>query len=238
LNYDPDNIYWNRVKDIYRAGMERWAGKIIMGMPDLGGVMDVVHTFRPGERLLFDLLDKPEEVQRLVAEVSALWHRYFNEISELLNSGDSGYTDWSGLYSKKPGYILQCDFCYMISPDMFRRFILEELRKTCRRLPQSAYHLDGEGALRHLPDLLSIEELPCIQFTPGDGKKPFAEWLEVYCAIAQAGKLIYFMYSSPEVYETILKNLNGYPHVYIPPMYMGPQDKDHALKYMQKFGVI
>ena len=48
LEYDPDNIWLQRIKDIYRAGVERWRGQVLMGMPDLGGVMDVRSTFRCG----------------------------------------------------------------------------------------------------------------------------------------------------------------------------------------------
>ena len=41
VKYDPENIWVKRIKDIYRAGLDRWNGSVIMGMPDLGGVLDV-----------------------------------------------------------------------------------------------------------------------------------------------------------------------------------------------------
>ena len=41
VKYDPDNIYARRIKEIYRAGLEKWNGLVIMGMPDLGGILEI-----------------------------------------------------------------------------------------------------------------------------------------------------------------------------------------------------
>ena len=92
------------------------------------------------------------------------------------------------MFSGKPFYMLQCDFCYMISPEMFAEFVLPELAESCRRLDRSFYHLDGKGELPHLPQLLSIPELGGIQWVPGAGETPYYEWIDVYRAVADAGK--------------------------------------------------
>ncbi|MBO7090510.1 MAG: hypothetical protein J6W23_01905, partial [Victivallales bacterium] len=54
--YDPENKWVKRIKDIYQAGMDRWDGVVAIGMPDLGGVMDVAATLRGTENLLMDLI--------------------------------------------------------------------------------------------------------------------------------------------------------------------------------------
>lgn len=72
LEYNPDNIWLNRIKEIYRAGMDRWQGNVIMGLPDLGGAFDILSTFRPGEMLMYDLYDEPDEVKRVINEISDL----------------------------------------------------------------------------------------------------------------------------------------------------------------------
>jgi 5-methyltetrahydrofolate--homocysteine methyltransferase len=84
--------------------------------------------------------------------------------------------------------MLQCDFSYMISPRMFKRFVLPELQATCRRLPRSFYHLDGVGQIPHLDALLSIPELGGVQWVPGDGKPDCGHWPELYQKIHAAGK--------------------------------------------------
>ena len=86
--------------------------------------------------------------------------------------------------------MLQCDFCYMISTKMFDEFVKPELAKTCQKLDNPFYHLDGPGQLPHLDSLLSIKELKGVQWVPGDGNPGLTQWPEVYRKIRKAGKLI------------------------------------------------
>ena len=159
-------------------------------MTDLGGNLDVLSTFRPGEKLLLDLYDNPHEVNRLTWEAHEAWWGYFEEINSVLQPVNPGYTAWAPIFSEEPYYILQCDFCYMIGPDMFDEFVKPELAATCRRLGHAFYHLDGPGQLPHLDSLLEIEELAGVQWVPGAGNKDLALWPEIHRKIRDAGKLI------------------------------------------------
>jgi hypothetical protein len=190
FEYNPDNPWLQRVKEIYRAGMERWQGRVLMGMTDLGGSLDILSTFRPSEQLLLDLYDEPEQVERLLWEAHEMWHCFYNELNDVLQPVNPGYSDWGAIYSATPTYMLQCDFSYMIGPKMFRRFVRPELEATCKRLAHSFYHLDGVGQIPHLPILLEIEALNGVQWIHGDGKPDSAHWPEIFGAIKQGGKLI------------------------------------------------
>lgn len=188
LEYDPDNKWLNRIKDFCAAAMRRWQGQVLVTMTDIGGNLDVLSSFRPGEQLLMDLYDEPDEVKRLIWEEHELWHRFYNEINDMLQPVNPGYSDWLGVYSATPSYVLQCDFCYMIGPEMFKEFALPEIEATTRRLDHTIYHLDGKGQLPHLDMLLALPELNGIQWQPGDGAPQQAEWPEVRRRIAAAGK--------------------------------------------------
>ncbi|MFY9176295.1 MAG: hypothetical protein WAO80_02825 [Caldicoprobacterales bacterium] len=188
FEYDSDNVWLNRIKEIYYEGMKRWQGQVLMGMTDLGGVLDILSTFRPGENLLLDLYDYPDQVKRLTWELHQLWFRFYNELNDILQPVNPGYSDWSQIYSDKPSYILQCDFSYMIGPEMFDEFCKPELEASCKRLDRSFYHLDGAGQLAHLDSILDIDELDGIQWIPGDGKPPQSQWPEVYEKISKAGR--------------------------------------------------
>jgi len=187
---EPANRWLKRIEDICRAGIDRWEGRVQIGMTDLGGNLDILSTFRPAEKLLLDLYDHPDAVKRRTWEAHELWFRYFNEIDAILRPANPGYTAWAGLFSETPHYMLQCDFCYMISPAMFDEFVKPELAAACRRLDNAFYHLDGPGQLPHLDSLLEIPELKGIQWIPGAGNPSFAHWPEVYRKIRAAGKLI------------------------------------------------
>jgi 5-methyltetrahydrofolate--homocysteine methyltransferase len=190
LAYDPDNRHLARVRDVMRAAARRWQGSVQVGMTDLGGTLDILSSFLPGEQLLLDLVDKPDAVLRQIWKIHDLWFAYFDELDRLHRHVNPGYTAWTPIFSEQPYYMFQCDFAYMISPEMFRTFVRPEFQACCRRVPHGFYHLDGIGQLPHLDDLLSIPELKGIQWVPGDGQPDITHWPEVYRRIRKAGKLV------------------------------------------------
>ncbi|NLS78727.1 MAG: hypothetical protein GXY76_15850 [Chloroflexi bacterium] len=208
LEHDQSEVWLNRVRGITQAAAGRWQGQVQVGMTDLGGNLDVVSTFRPSHRLLLDLYDAPDEVKRVTWEAHRMWWRYFSEINAILRPSNPGYTCWTPLYSEAPYYMLQCDFCYMISPAMFDEFVKPELVASCKRLGNAFYHLDGVGQLPHLDSLLSIPELKGIQWIYGDGKPDYRHWTHIYRKVREAGKLIQLS-GGPEVLEHVAKELGS-----------------------------
>jgi hypothetical protein len=59
---------------------------------------------------------------------------------------------------------------------------------------RSIYHLDGPDACRHLPRLLELDRLDCIQWIQGEGNPYPSKWLDTLQRIADAGKLMQFCY--------------------------------------------
>ena len=188
LRYDPDNIWLRRIKEICAAAMRRWQGQVLVGMTDLGGTLDILSTFRPSGQLPMDMVDSPEEVKRLVGEIHELWHRFYAEIDAVLQPVNPGYSAWCQIFSDRLFYIYQCDFSYMISPDMFREFVRDELEASSRRLARCFYHLDGRGQLPHLDMILVMEQINGVQWIPGAGAPGFDHWIDVYRRIFAAGK--------------------------------------------------
>jgi 5-methyltetrahydrofolate--homocysteine methyltransferase len=190
FRYDPESKWMRRVKDICRTAAGRWRGSVQISMTDLGGNLDVLSTFRPGERLLLDLYDSPAEVKRLTWEAHEAWWAAFRDLDSVMRGANPGYTAWCSIFSEQSYYMLQCDFCYMIGPAMFDEFVKPELSATCAKMADPFYHLDGPGQLPHLDSLLAIPQLKGVQWVPGAGQKEQWEWPEVYRKIRAAGKLI------------------------------------------------
>lgn len=230
VKYDPNNVWSRRIKDIYRAGLERWNGSVIMGFPDLGGVMDVVASMVGTENLLYAMVDEPEEVERLVKETQVAWYEAYNDFAEVLKP-QGAYTDWNGLLSRDPAYILQCDFCYMISPKMFSRFVLPTLQEDARRLTNTIYHLDGIGELPHLDQILAIPELNAVQWVYGTGQPGPYAWLDVFQKILNAGKQIMVIENGMDNgYEQLRPQLGKSPYVCL---WATPETRDRAMKIVE-----
>lgn len=189
LAYDPDNVWWQRVQAMTRAAAERWDGRVVVGYSDIGGNLDILASLRGTQNLLYDLIDDPDTVERQVQQITRLWLRYFGELEKLMPLEQHGRCCWAPLLSPGPGYMLQSDFCYMISPEMFDRFVLPDLTTCCETFDYCFYHMDGKGQLVHLDRLLSIERLRGVQWQPGDGQPRAEGWLDVLRRIREGGKL-------------------------------------------------
>ena len=110
FEFQENNPWFQRICAIYEAGIHRWNGNVLMGMPDLGGVMDILASLRGSENLLYDLYDEPEEIRRVSGEIQEIWLQYYKAFSEILQPVSPGYTDWTGLFCTETSYVVQCDF--------------------------------------------------------------------------------------------------------------------------------
>ena len=209
----------------------------MVGMTDLGGNLDVLSAFRPGEKLLLELVDAPDEVKRLTWEAHEIWHRVYARINDAIRAADTGYTDWAGIYSDVPCYMLQCDFGYMISPQMFDEFARPELEATCSRLPRSFYHLDGPGQLPHLDSLPRIDDLDGVQWVPGAGNPTCDRWPEVYRRIHAVGKKVQLIDGGFDTLDAVIRQLDsagGIQHIGI----RGTVDEEAAIRHrLQQYGI-
>ena len=208
LAYDPDNAWWRRVKAVTAAFVERYGDRLQVGHTDLGGNLDILASMRTTQQLLFDVMENPEEVERLVSQVTAAWLRYYDEIDAIVRPPCRGSSSWAPIWSTGKTYMLQCDFSYMISPAMFERFVVPDLAACCDHLDHGFYHLDGKGEIPHLDLLLGIERLRGIQWIPGDGQPAPDQWLPLLKRIRDGGKLCQ-VFVTPEGAQRIVSNLGG-----------------------------
>jgi len=197
LVYDAQNPWWLRIQELTRLAIRRWGDAVAIAHTDLGGNLDILASLRDTQQLLFDLYDSPEEVIRLGDRITALWWRYYDELAGIIAEAGRGTTPWAAIWSPERCYMLQSDFSYMISPQMFERFVLPDLSACCDALDHAFYHLDGQGQIPHLDMLLSLGRLRGIQWIPGDGAPPPEQWIPLLKRIRDAGKLCQ-LYVSPE----------------------------------------
>jgi len=205
---NPENDpWWQQVIAITKAAVERWGVQLSVGFTDLGGSLDILSHLRGTQKLLLDMIDAPVEVDRLVYETNHLWLKCYKELYQYIKYG-RGITSWGPCWSSGRGYMLQSDFSYLISPQMFERFVLPDLTACCDALDYAFYHLDGKGQFPHLELLLSIERLRGIQWVPGDGQPQAEHWLALLNRIKKGGKLCQ-VYVNAQGALTILRELGG-----------------------------
>jgi hypothetical protein len=238
LAYEPQNPWWQRVKDITRAFSERYAGMLQVTHTDMGGNLDILASFLTTGQLLLDVLEQPDEVLRLVHQITGLWMRYYEELDAIIRpTACRGTSSWTPIWSPGKTYMLQCDFAYMISPKMFARYVVPDLTACCANLDHGFYHLDGKGQIPHLKHLLSIERLRGIQWIPGDGQPSPDQWLDLLQQIRSGGKLCQ-VFVSPEGARRIVKNLGGKGFLLVvdggSPAFQNPAEVENFLKTLKE----
>ena len=198
FEYDDTNPCFRRVLHMYELAMEKWHGQVVVGMVDMGGILDVLSSFRGAENLLLDLYDAPDEVLRCVKELQEIWFRYFDTFNAVMAPEAQGYSQWYNMYDEKPGYILQSDFSYMIGPDMFDIFTAPELASSAARLYNAVYHMDGIGQIPHLDSLLAIDGIKGIQWVHGSGTPAKENWDPLVERILASGKKLLSCCQNPD----------------------------------------
>lgn len=208
LNYNPDNIWWQRIQALTRAAVARWGHQVCVGFTDLGGNLDILASMRTTQTLLFDLYDFPEDLARLSNDINRLWLRYYNELYDIIRQTGRGTTPWAPIWAPGRCYMLQSDFSYMLSPQMFEQFVLPDISACCDALDFAFYHMDGKGQIPHLDMLLSLKKLHGIQWIPGDGQPPPEGWLPLLKRIRDGGKLCQ-LFVTCQGARTIVRELGG-----------------------------
>jgi hypothetical protein len=187
----PENRWWKLYLEILRRSVELGRNKWVTGFPDLHTGIDALSALRGPEALLIDLVDDPEAVLSAMHQMTNLWKLVVDTVSTLIEAGGQGSSQWTmGWSSKRFLCIGQMDFTCMISSEMFRTFCWNDLVECCIHVDHALYHLDGAGAIRHLPQICAIEHLDCIQWLPGAGAPPLSKWLDLLHQIQETGKSV------------------------------------------------
>jgi 5-methyltetrahydrofolate--homocysteine methyltransferase len=209
FEYDPDNFYWKFSQDAFRQVAEKGKGKMLLQFPDLIEGLDTLAAMRGTQILLQDLIERPEWVHESLKKITQLYFHYYDMLYDIIRDdvGGSVYWVWA------PGRLtkLQCDFSAMISPGMFKEFMVPVLTEMTERVSYSMYHWDGPDAVCHLDALLSIPHLDMIQWVPGDGASPShnKEWWPLYHRILDSGKKLFIYINNSDHLLTFKKEFGS-----------------------------
>jgi hypothetical protein len=201
LRFDPDDLWFRRQRALLEYGMAISEGRFLVGMPDLIENMDTVASLRGAETLMFDLIEQPDVVKRLISEINQVYFDVFSALHQVIRD-EWGGNAFSAFRIWGPGKTakVQCDASAMFSPKMFAEFVVPALAEQCEWLDYSMYHLDGTQAVVHLEQLLAIENLDAIEWTPQAGIETGGNprWYPLYRRILEAGKSVQAVGVLPE----------------------------------------
>jgi len=183
-----DNPYWNQVRKMTDASLQRGAGKWITGMTDLHTNGDLLASLRDPQELCIEMIEDLAAVGEACLHVTKAYPLMFDDLWGRIKATGQPCTTWTQYLCRGRAYPTSCDFICMVSPEMFQKAILPSIVEEMRFNDRSIFHLDGPGALKHLDALLACPELDALQWVYGAGNGPAANWIEVYQKAQAAGK--------------------------------------------------
>lgn len=233
---DPVNKNWQLHKDLLRACKKKAKGNYYVGMPDLMEGMDVLAAMKGTDKVLLDTVTQPEVLERQMQQINDIYFQVFDELYDIIREGDEMafcyFSSWA------PGKMtkLQSDISTMISVEDYRRFVQPFIRQQCQKIDYTLYHLDGVGAMHHLPALLEIEELNAIQWTPGVGEPQGGspKWYDLYKKILAAGKSIMACWVTLDELRPLLDNIGG-NGVHIEMDFHNEDEVEKALRIVEEY---
>lgn len=194
LRFDPQHPYCQMLESVVRETVAQSQGNYLVGMPALVPNLDVLAEVRGAGQLMTDLVDRPEWVHQKLQEIETAYVQAFDRMYDIIKLDDGSMAfGYFMLWGPGKTGLLQCDVSAMISPRMFKRFVVPYLRRSCQFLEYSLFHVDGHQCLGHVDHLLEIEDLDAIEWTPDPQVPPGGDphWFEMYRNILNAGKSVW-----------------------------------------------
>ena len=204
--FNRNGEYYRKLIEMTQAITEDAKDKYIAGITDLHPGADGLVSMRGPENLCYDTIDHPEFIQKGTLELFKGFKEICDELYAITTKYQRGSANWSGIWHPGKWYVTSCDFCCMISEDMFEDLVAPELELELDYLEANIYHMDGPGAIKHLDRLLKMEKLQGIQWVPGAGQPSASYWLPMLKKIQDSGRMIQVNVELGEL-ETMLRNL-------------------------------
>jgi hypothetical protein len=190
LRIEPDNRYYRRMREFHAAATEHLAGRCLLSEIDMHSNIDLLEALRGAQNLLFDMMDDPGIVHEAMAQARDIYAQVYETFYRYGAKQQWGTTSALPMYDHGRFNRIQADFIALLSPSLFREFVLPAIEEEAHYLDRSCFHLDGPDALVHVDDLLTVKDIDAVQWVPGAGRKPAIEWPDVLHRIQNAGKII------------------------------------------------
>ncbi len=231
-----NNAAWKLHKDLLLACKKKAQGHYYVGMPDLMEGLDVLAAIKGTDKVLLDTVMQPEILEHQIQQINDVYFRVFDELYDIIREGDEMafcyFSSWA------PGKMtkVQSDISTMISEEDYRRFVQPFIREQCQKIDYTLYHLDGVGAIRHLPALLEIEELNAIQWTPGVGEPQGGspKWYDLYKRILAGGKSILASWVTVDELKPLLDNI-GTDGVHLEMDFHNEREVEQAMRIVEEY---
>jgi hypothetical protein len=180
------------ILDMIRRYHETFGFDAVLGAYPMLDPLTTLSLMRGSGNFLLDLIARPDEVKRWAARLG----EFRRQAVESFRAARAVYGrredfNWTGAWAPGDMDAVQCDVSAMLSPQMFREFVLPEAEREAAFYDYTIWHLDGTDEFKHIDDICAIPNLHAIQYVDEKSRDPI-EFAHIWEHILRKGKSIIF----------------------------------------------
>ena len=161
---DPHDPWLHKLVEFTQVLVEFSDGRFPIALPQMRGPLDTLAALRTPNQMSLDLIDEPDEIHKILGELTDLWIGIAEAVLEVIPPFWGGYSTRMKMWSPGKAITPQNDISTLISPRMYGEFVLPWDRKIFEHFAYHAFHMHSTEH-HHIDALLTLEKLTAIQLT-------------------------------------------------------------------------
>ena len=167
--FSKDNKYYKSMNELILAALDIGKGQFLVGHPPIVPGMDCAAAWRGTENLCMDIILDEQMITSLLHLAYKNFHTVYNAFDTLLKINKQPSVTWMNLPVPEGRMcVLQNDFSFMISPELFNKYALPSLQDEIKTMTHNVFHIDGKGVANHTDTILNAG-IKAIQWVQGVG---------------------------------------------------------------------
>jgi hypothetical protein len=164
IRFDPQNPWLCKLIEFTKALVEFSRGRFAIALPQMRGPLDTLAAMRTPEQMGLDLIEQPEQARKILSELTDLWIGIAETILAVIPPFYGGYCSRMKMWAPGRTITPQNDISTLLSPKMYRNFVLPLDQRIVEHFPYHCFHAHG-SEYRQVDNWLRLQNLTAIQFT-------------------------------------------------------------------------
>jgi hypothetical protein len=162
--FDPDNPWLRKLIKFTQVLVQFADGRFPVALPQMRGPLDTLAAMRTPERMCLDFIEHPDEVHRILDELTDLWIGIAEAVLDVIPPFCGGYCSRMKMWAPGKAVTPQNDSSSLISAEMYKEFVLPWDQKIVSHFPYHSFHVHSTEH-HQIDNLLTLKNLTAIQFT-------------------------------------------------------------------------
>ena len=190
LNFEKDNPWRKKFFEFVDKIKRQSNGRYPVGQPIMRGPSDVAGAMLGQTEFVIALYEEPELMRRLLEKITESFLEIIKELRIRAGKFEDGYSmGFYHLWSPEESIWFQEDLCALLSPPLYRDFLLEPEKRICSGYKHTMVHMHPNSFFV-LDDLLRNENLKVVEINKDVGGPGISEMLPVFKKVLDAKKSV------------------------------------------------